>query len=138
MSNRNFTDIIDRLRLVGLRPTRQRVGLGKLLFANGDRHVSADQLHAESERAGLSVSLATVYNTLNQFRDVGLLREVVAEPGRSYFDTNTSAHHHFFHIEDGGLSDIPEAQVNVAALPLPPDGTEIDRVDVVIRVRPRA
>jgi Fur family iron response transcriptional regulator len=138
MTYRNFTDIIDRLRLVGLRPTRQRVGLGKLLFANGDRHVTADQLHAESERAGLSVSLATVYNTLNQFRDVGLLREVVVEPGRSYFDTNTNAHHHFFNVEDGALSDIPEAEVNVSGLPLPPDGTEIDRVDIVIRVRNRA
>ena len=138
MTYRNFTDIIDRLRLVGLRPPRQRVGLGKLLFANGDRHVTADQLHAESERAGLSVSLATVYNTLNQFRDVGLLREVVVEPGRSYFDTNTNAHHHFFNVEDGALSDIPEAEVNVSGLPLPPDGTEIDRVDIVIRVRNRA
>ncbi len=137
MTNRNFTAIIDRLRRVGLRPTRQRVGLGKILFANGDRHVTADQLHAESERAGLSVSLATVYNTLNQFRDVGMLREVVVEPGRSYFDTNTSAHHHFLNVEDGGLSDIPEADVNVASLPLPPDGTEIDRVDIVIRVRSR-
>lgn len=134
-SNCSDIDIIERLRLAGLRPTRQRVGLGNLLFAEGDRHVTADQLHAESEREGFSVSLATVYNTLHQFCDAGLLREVVVEPGRSYFDTNTSQHHHFFNIEEGDLLDIPAAHVSVSSLPNPPDGTEIDRVDIVIRLR---
>lgn len=134
--DRNDNDIIERLRNAGLRPTRQRVGLGSLLFADGgDRHVTADQLHAESEQAGLTVSLATVYNTLHQFCGAGLLREVVVEPGRSYFDTNTSQHHHFFNTDDGDLSDIPAAHVNVSSLPAPPEGTEIDRVDIVIRLR---
>jgi len=137
MTVRNYSNIIDRLRLAGLRPTRQRVGLGKLLFANCNRHVTADQLHLEAEQANLSVSLATVYNTLHQFCSAGLLREVVAEPGRSYFDTNTEQHHHFFNVISGELSDISETVVNVPNLPAPPLGTEIDRVDIVIRVRPQ-
>lgn len=137
MTVRNYTDVIERLRQAELRPTRQRIGLARLLFAPGDRHVTADQLHAEAERSGLSVSLATVYNTLHQFCHAGLLREVVVEPGRSYFDTNTEQHHHFFNVADGELSDIPESIVSVPSLPQPPEGTEVDRVDIVIRVRPR-
>jgi Fur family transcriptional regulator, iron response regulator len=137
MTARNYSDIIDRLRSVGLRPTRQRVGLGKLLFAMGNRHMTADQLHIEAEQGNLSVSLATVYNTLHQFCTAGLLREVVAEPGRSYFDTNTEQHHHFFNVVTGELSDISETVVNVPNLPAPPLGMEVDRVDIVIRVRPR-
>jgi len=138
MTARSYTEVIDRLRRANLRPTRQRIGLGKLLFSTGDRHVTADQLHMEAERASISVSLATVYNTLHQFCDAGLLREVVVEPGRSYFDTNTEQHHHFFNVTDGELSDIPESVVSVPTLPEPPEGTEVDRVDIVIRVRSRA
>ena len=86
--------------------------------------------------AGIRVSLATVYNTLHQFTDSGLLHEVVVEPGRSYFDTNTTDHHHFFCEETGKLQDIPGEDLTVTSLPLPPPGTEISRVDVIIRVRP--
>ncbi len=132
---RPYTKTLDGLKSVGLRPTRQRLGLGRLLFEGGDRHVTAEQLHEEATQAGLRVSLATVYNTLNQFTSAGLLREVVVESGRSYFDTNTTNHHHFFHEDNGELKDIPGDQVRVADLPSAPLGTEVTRVDVIVRVR---
>jgi Fur family iron response transcriptional regulator len=125
-----------RLRSAGLRPTRQRLALARLLLENGDRHITAEQLHGEATGADIQVSLATVYNTLHQFTEAGLLREVVVEPGRSYFDTNTTDHHHFFCDADGRLQDIPGEDVMVSGFPLPPLGTEICRVDVIIRVRP--
>jgi Fur family iron response transcriptional regulator len=125
-----------QLRAVGLRPTRQRLALARLLLENGDRHITAEQLHGEALGADIRVSLATVYNTLHQFTDAGLLREVVVEPGRSYFDTNTADHHHFFCEATGRLQDIPGRDVVVSGFPLPPRGTEICRVDVIIRVRP--
>jgi Fur family transcriptional regulator, iron response regulator len=125
-----------RLRAVGLRPTRQRLALARLLLENGDRHITAEQLHGEAIGADIRVSLATVYNTLHQFTDAGLLREVVVEPGRSYFDTNTADHHHFFCETTSKLEDIPGQDVVVSGFPLPPLGTEICRVDFIIRVRP--
>lgn len=134
-SPRPFTPVIDRLRQAGLRPTRQRLALARLLFDHGDRHVSAEGLHAEAQAADVRVSLATVYNTLNQFTAAGLLREVSVEPGRSYFDTNISGHHHFYLEDSAELRDIPGADVVMAALPDAPEGTEISRVDVVIRLR---
>jgi Fur family iron response transcriptional regulator len=133
-SARPFTHAIERLRSVGLRPTRQRLALVRLLFEEGDRHVSAEALHAEAQRAGVRVSLATIYNTLNQFTEAGLLREVVVESGRSYFDTNTGDHHHFFFEDSGELQDIPGEQVEVRALPSAPAGTAVRRVDVIVRV----
>src|SRR5579863_2536420 len=130
--------LLARLRGAGLRPTRQRLALARLLFDGGDRHVTAEQLHGEALAASIPVSLATVYNTLHQFTGVGLLREVVVEPGRSYFDTNIDDHHHFYCESTGRLQDIPGADLAVNGLPLPPSGTEIRRVDVIVRVRPRA
>jgi Fur family transcriptional regulator, iron response regulator len=127
----------ERLHVVGLRPTRQRLALARLLFENGDRHVTAEQLHGEAAAAAIPVSLATVYNTLHQFTEAGLLREVVVEPGRSYFDTNNADHHHFFCEANGLLQDIPAREVTVSGLPLAPDGTEIRRVDVIVRIAPR-
>ena len=129
---------LHRLRSAGLRPTRQRLALAHLLLGNGNRHITAEQLHGEALAAEIKVSLATVYNTLHQFTKAGLLREVVVEPGRSYFDTNTDDHHHFFCEGTGKLQDIPGVELDVNRLPLPPAGTEIRRVDVIIRVRPRA
>ena len=129
------TTILARLRGAGLRPTRQRLALAKLLFDGDDRHVTAEQLHGEATAAAIPVSLATVYNTLHQFTGVGLLREVVVEPGRSYFDTNIHDHHHFYCESTGALQDIPGAAVSVVELPHAPPGTEISRVDVIIRVR---
>jgi Fur family iron response transcriptional regulator len=135
MTIRPYTKALDRLKAAGLRPTRQRLGLGRLLFDGGDRHVTAEHLHGEAEAAGLRVSLATVYNTLNQFTAAGLLREVVVEAGRSYFDTNTSDHHHFFVEGTGQLQDIPGDQLRVSDLPSAPAGTAVSRVDVIVRVR---
>src|SRR6266436_3296189 len=114
---------VDRLRQVGLRPTRQRVALARLLFEGGDRHVSAEQLHGEAVAATIRVSLATVYNTLHQFTAAGLMREVVVEPGRSYFDTNIDDHHHFFCEASGALQDIAGQDVMVSGIPMPPAGT---------------
>ena len=132
--NRPYSGVIARLKQAGLRPTRQRIALAKLLFESEDRHVSAEDLHEEARAAGVSVSLATIYNTLHQFTESGLMREVVVEAGRSYFDTNTGDHHHFFHEDTGRLEDIPSDQINVSALPTAPAGTEVSRVDVIVRV----
>lgn len=128
-------DLAARLRSVGLRPTRQRVALARALFEREHHHVTAESLHAEAKAARNPVSLATVYNTLNQFRDAGLLREVVVAPGRSYFDTNTGHHHHFYVETDGELHDFPSDRVTIEGLPTPPKGTKLSRVDVIVRVR---
>lgn len=128
-------ELAQRVKRAGLRPTRQRISLARLLFNGEDRHVTAEQLHKEAKDRDLPVSLATVYNTLNQFTDAGLLREVVVEPGRSYYDTNTHDHHHFYFQDDGSLQDIPGEQVRLAELPQAPEGTTVDRVDVIVRVR---
>jgi Fur family transcriptional regulator, iron response regulator len=127
---------LQRLRSAGLRPTRQRLALARLLLESGDRHVTAENLHSEAIAAGIKVSLATVYNTLHQFTEAGLLREAVVEPGRSYFDTNTDDHHHFFCEATGELRDIPAHHLSVTGLPEPPFGTAIRRVDIIVRVRP--
>ncbi|HEV3175658.1 MAG TPA: Fur family transcriptional regulator [Stellaceae bacterium] len=131
---RPYANALELLRAAKLRPTRQRLALARMLFEKGDRHVTAEQLHGEAQAASVKVSLATVYNTLHQFIAAGLLREVVVDPGRSYFDTNVSDHHHFFHEESGRLQDIPGERLGVAELPAPPPGTQIRRVDVIIRV----
>lgn len=133
---RPFAGALERLRSVGLRPTRQRLALARVLFDGGcDRHITAEALHEEVVRQGASVSLATVYNTLHQFTDVGLLREVVVDGGRAYFDTNVSNHHHFFFEDEGRLADISAEHVAVPDLPPAPEGLEISRVDIIIRVR---
>jgi Fur family transcriptional regulator, iron response regulator len=129
---------VARLRKAGLRPTRQRVALARLLFAGDDRHTTAEQLHGEAAALAVRVSLATVYNTLHQFTEAGLLREVVVEPGRSYFDTNTTDHHHFFCETTGRLEDIPGHRLVLSGLPQPPCGNRISRVDIIIRLRPEA
>lgn len=126
-----------RLREVGLRPTRQRIALGRLLFDGTDRHVTAEMLHDEASKAGIRVSLATVYNTLHQFTEAGLLRQVVVDANRSYFDTNNSDHHHFFLEDQGRLVDIDGDAISIDGLPEAPDGTEIARVDVVVRLSSR-
>jgi Fur family iron response transcriptional regulator len=132
-----FHDVREMLREVGLRPTRQRLALGWLLFAKGDRHVTAEMLHEEALRARFPVSLATVYNTLNQFSQVHLLREVAVDGSKTYFDTNASDHHHFFVEGANELVDIPGADIAVDRLPEAPEGYEVARVDVVVRLRRR-
>ncbi len=128
-------DLADRLRTAGLRLTRPRLALARLLFDGGNRHDTAEQLRAEASAASIRVSLATVYNVLHQFTEAGLLREVVIEPGRSYFDTNIDDHHHFFCESSGVLQDIAGEGVAVSGIPVPPRGTEITRVEVIVRLR---
>jgi Fur family iron response transcriptional regulator len=128
-------DICALLRGAGLRPTQQRMSLARLLFLKGNRHVSAETLHEEAIRARMPVSLATVYNTLNQFHQSGLLREVAVDGTRTYFDTNISNHHHFYFESEDKVMDIPGEGLQLQNLPTPPEGMEIARVDVVVRLR---
>lgn len=130
-------DAVARLRSAGLRPTRQRIALARALFAKGDRHVTAEQLHAEAQALEVGVSLATVYNTLHQFTRAGLLRELAIGTGRSYFDTNLSHHHHFYYEGSGQLLDVAGDLVRVATVPNPPKGTKVAGVDVIIRITER-
>ena len=123
------------LRMAGLRPTRQRVALAEILFGGEHRHVSAEQLLAEASAAKVNVSLATIYNTLHQFRMAGLLREVAVDASRSYFDTDTSDHHHFYLEDEQRVIDIPSSAITIQNLPAPPPGMAVTHVDVVVRVR---
>jgi Fur family transcriptional regulator, iron response regulator len=127
----------NRLRDAGLRPTQQRVALARILFGKGDRHICAEDLHAEATAADVPVSLATIYNTLNQFTSAGLLRELAIEGDRSYFDTNTSNHFHFFDSSNQTLMDIDADKVTVAGMPPIPAGKVIDRIDVIVRLKDR-
>ena len=124
-----------KLRAAGLRPTRQRMALGWLLFAKGDRHVSAEMLYEEALRAREPLSLATVYNTLRQFSEVGLLRQVSVSGPKTFFDTNVSEHHHFYNEDDETVIDIPGSEIVVSGLPQAPEGMVIASVEVIVRVR---
>lgn len=130
---RPYAASLNILRNAGLRPTRQRLSLAKLLF-HGDehRHVTAERLHEEAMMDGVKVSLATVYNTLHQFTQAGLLTELVVDSERTYFDTNTDAHHHFYNQRTGALYDIPGDGMVVSCLSSPPDGTEVKAVRVMV------
>ena len=134
MRTETNTCIVELLRRAKLRPTRQRITLGFLLFGSGDRHVTAEMLHAEAVAAGEKVSLATVYNTLHQFRQAGLLRELAIDGARAYFDTNTSNHSHFFVENEGRLIDIPDDAIRIDGMPRPPQGMKISHIDVVVRL----
>jgi Fur family iron response transcriptional regulator len=127
-------NVPEKLHQAGLRPTRQRLALGRLLFEGGDRHVTAEQLHAEVAALGEHVSLATVYNTLHQFKRAGLVRELAIEGSKAYFDTNTSNHNHFLLEATGDLMDIPGDSIRVEGVPEPPQGMKITHVDVVVRL----
>jgi len=133
------SDIVTRwLSAADLRPTRQRVALAELLVGDGQhRHVTAESLFEASRSAGASVSLATVYNTLRAFCDAGLIQEVMVDGSKSYFDTNTHDHPHFFWEDEGRLSDAPADQLVITRVPDAPEGAEIASVDVVIRLRRR-
>jgi len=131
---RPFTNTLERLRTAGLRPTRQRLALAKMLFENGDRHVTAEMLHSETQNKGTRVSLATIYNTLHQFTRAGLLREIVVDAQRCYFDTNTTDHHHFYHEQTGQLEDMQLSADMIAAIPTPPGDTKVKQVDIIVRI----
>lgn len=126
------------LQAAGIRPTRPRLALAGLLFDGTHKHMTAEQVHGALRKNGQGVALATVYNTLHQFTDAGLLRQVAIDPARIYFDTNTESHHHFFDEADASLHDIPASAVRITRLPKPPRGRKLDRVDVIIRLRSRA
>ncbi|MBO6758097.1 MAG: transcriptional repressor [Roseibium sp.] len=132
------SNVSNVLRQAGLRPTRQRVSLAELLFSKGDRHISAELLHEEAVGADVPVSLATVYNTLHQFTEAGLLREVAIDGTKTYFDTNVSDHHHFFIEGENRVVDIPGDGVGIGEVPEAPEGMEIVRVDVIVRVRQKS
>ena len=129
----NFARLLLR---AGLRPTRQRAALAELLF-KGDRHVTAEALHSEASVAGADISLATVYNTLHHFKQAGLVRELAVEGSRTYFDTNTSNHNHFYFEDTQDVVDIPNGTIGLDKLPTPPEGYEIAHVDIVVRLVPR-
>ena len=124
-----------KLRDCGLRPTRQRIALAELLFAKGDRHLTVEELHEEAIAADVPVSLATVYNTLHQFTEAGMIRVLAVEGAKTYFDTNVSDHHHFFIEGRNEVLDIPVSNIEIGNLPPAPEGMEISYVDVVIRLR---
>ena len=131
-------DIIAKLRGHILRPTKQRVALGALLFNGPERHVTAESLAAEARAAGLQLSLATVYNTLRQFTAANLLREIRGISGATWFDTNTSQHHHFYDMDGNRLLDIPAAAIGICQMPPAPDGYRTKGVNVVITIAPDA
>lgn len=124
------------LAQAGVRPTRQRVALASLLVGDGqNRHVTAESLYADAKSGGESVSLATVYNTLRAFCDAGLMQEITVDGSKSYFDTNMDDHPHFFWEDERRLTDAPVDQLEIRRLPDLPEGAEISKVDVVIRLR---
>jgi Fur family transcriptional regulator, iron response regulator len=127
--------IEDRLRKFGLRPTRQRRDLANLIFRHGDRHFTAEALHLEALQAKVPVSLATVYNNLHQFTQAGLLRPLSMDGAKTFFDTNVSDHHHYLVEGENVVIDIPDGQICVNGLPVPPEGYEIANVDVIVRLR---
>ena len=131
----HWNNVKSVLRDVRLRPTRQRTALAWILFGMGDRHITAEMLYEEATKAKVPVSLATVYNTLHQFTDVGLLRQVAVDGSKTYFDTNVSPHHHFFVEGENELLDIPDTDMVVGKTPVPPEGYEVARIDVVVRLR---
>ena len=128
-------DVNEMLQTAGLRPTRQRMALGWLLFGKGARHLTAEMLYEEATHAKVPVSLATVYNTLNQLTDAGLLRQVSVDGTKTYFDTNVTAHHHFYLEGNHELVDIPDPHLVLQKMPEVPEGYEISRVDMVVRLR---
>ena len=133
----NLPSADSRLRQANLRPTRQRIALADLLFAKGDRHVSAENLFEEAKKAGVAISLATVYNTLHQFTDSGLLKAIAIDSNRTYFDTNVGDHNHFYVEGTDELIDMPDDVIRFENLPKPPEGMEISGVDVVVRIKKR-
>ncbi|MBI1339604.1 transcriptional repressor [bacterium] len=126
--------LADRLQSAGLRATPKRLAIGALLLDGVDRHVTADDVARLARAAGLRVSLATVYNTLNQFVAAGLMKRITVEADRTWFDTNTSEHHHLFFEDHGELSDVPGEAIRIEGLPATPDGARVRAVEIIVRV----
>jgi Fur family transcriptional regulator, iron response regulator len=130
-----FHELRVKLAAAGLRPTRQRIALGWLLFSKGDRHLTAENLHEEALASNVSISLATIYNSLNQFTEAGLLRGIAVDGSRTYFDTNATVHHHYLVEGANVLIDIPQIAVDLLKLPPPPAGKQVAQIDVIVRLR---
>jgi Fur family iron response transcriptional regulator len=128
-------EVQQRLRQAGLRPTRQRMAIGRLLFGSSHRHVTVDDLFQEAQAADERLSLATIYNTLHHFSEAGLVRRICTGGERVYFDTDTGDHHHFYVEAESRVFDVPEGKATVDHIPAPPPGYEITKVDVVIHIR---
>lgn len=136
--DRPYAACLGLLRDAGLRPTCQRLALARHLFSgSADRHVTAEELHGEVTGSGVSLSLATVYNTLHQFCEAGLLRELVIEPGRTHYDTNTRPHHHFYYRGKGRLEDIPAGSIQISGLPDAPGGCRVVDTQLVVMLEDR-
>ena len=135
---RPYSKALRCLQEVGLRLTRQRLALAKLLFDNNDRHITAEVLHQEVSETGAKVSLATIYNTLHQFTEAGLLKEVIVDSSRTYFDTNVSDHHHIYFKDDEKLQDINSDELIIKSLPPVPEGKKISGVSVVVHMENKA
>lgn len=127
-------DVAELLKSVGINPTQQRLEIAQILFAR-PQHLSADQVMSVVNAQSEVASKATIYNTLGLFASKGLLREVIVDPNKVFYDSNILAHHHFFNIDTGTLTDIDPADVIVEKLPSLPEGTQADGVDVIIRIR---
>lgn len=130
------TDIVSLLQAHGVRPTQQRLQIAEVLFAK-PQHLSADQVLEQVNQRHGYVSKATVYNTLGLFSRKGLVREVIIDPAKVFYDSTTHPHHHIYNVDTGMLMDLEHDAINIMGLPTPPAGTEIDGVDVVVRVRPQ-
>ncbi len=131
-------EISARLRKVGLRPTKQRLNIGRLLFGASHRHITADDLFQEIQTTGEHLSLATIYNTLHHFSEAGLLRRICTGSERVYFDTDTGDHHHFYVQDEDRIVDAPAGDTIINRLPEAPEGYEIAKVDVVIHLKPKS
>ena len=129
-------DIASQLRKVGITPTQQRVQIAEILFAR-PQHMSADQVLALVNRDGPTASKATIYNTLGLFARKGLVREVIVDPSKVFYDSNTTVHHHFFNVDTGELTDIPADELVLNNMPELPPGTESAGIDVIFRIRSR-
>ena len=130
----NCLKAIELLKKVALRPTKQRIALTKILFQDEYLHVTAEQLHSEAIRKGHKVSLATVYNALNRFKEAGIVKQVLVEPGKIYFDTNTEPHHHFYIEETGELLDVSDDECKIVSLPIIPAEYTVNQVEITIRL----
>jgi Fur family iron response transcriptional regulator len=133
----DVTDLVERLRRSGVSPTSRRVQIAAVLFAR-QAHFSADELHRVLAASGSRVSKATVYNTLGLFVKKGLVREVMVDPARVFYDSNTGDHHHFYNVATGDLQDIDPGALSLDRVPPPPPGTEIEGIEVIFRLRPKA
>lgn len=127
-------DITNLLQSAGLRATPKRIAIGGLLFDGMDRHVTADDVAILARKSGVRVSLATVYNTLNQFVAAGLMKRITLDTDRTYFDTNVTDHHHLFFEQNGVLHDIPGDKIKVEGLPPIPSGAKVRSVEVIVRM----